>query len=428
MADAEPASPPSKPGDCVLVSGLESEGGRPLNGRKGIVTSWLEDADRFEVRLGPDKVVRLKTGNLQRAELEVAERLRILGLAPQEQVPAEALPFEPGQAVEVFGLESEGGRPLNGQRGTIAKCTADKGRIEVRLESGRSVSLKADNLRKTASEPRQEPPPPRDRSRSRPSDPSAAAGAGPEEGASRCSPTEQERAAPAPEAATAPAPRAPPEPVAAAAPAPEAATAPAPRAPPEPVAAAAPAPEAAASAAPADEAEPPCGLRAGHCVEVFGLQSESGRELNGQTGIIARYIKEKDRFEVRFIPEKLVSLRADSLRKVEFGLSSAGAESSTGLEKSAAGEDAGPSCPAVSGGRSRSRSRSSSPCSGSRLGPRSISGPCRRHGGLWRTTRAGAPALRRSWTPRRPRSFTAHSPRQLASCRRRTSTTLRRTI
>merc|ERR1711959_443125 len=59
-------------------------------------------------------------------------------------------------------------------------------------------------------------------------------------------------------------------------------------------------------------------FKPGHCVEVFGLESESGKRLNGQSGIVVKYLKDTKRYEVRFIPDYIVSLKSDNLRKMEF--------------------------------------------------------------------------------------------------------------
>merc|ERR1719510_1199080 len=49
-------------------------------------------------------------------------------------------------------------------------------------------------------------------------------------------------------------------------------------------------------------------------VEVCGLQSESGKQLNGQRGIAVARNSENGRFEIRFSKEKTVSLKAENLK------------------------------------------------------------------------------------------------------------------
>eukprot|EP00929_Paragymnodinium_shiwhaense_P060765 TRINITY_DN30334_c0_g1_i1.p1 TRINITY_DN30334_c0_g1~~TRINITY_DN30334_c0_g1_i1.p1 ORF type:complete len:264 (-),score=87.74 TRINITY_DN30334_c0_g1_i1:23-814(-) len=56
-------------------------------------------------------------------------------------------------------------------------------------------------------------------------------------------------------------------------------------------------------------------LICGDSVEVFGLQSESGKFLNGKTGVITQYIEAIERYEVSFGPEKLVRIKAVNLKK-----------------------------------------------------------------------------------------------------------------
>lgn len=51
-------------------------------------------------------------------------------------------------------------------------------------------------------------------------------------------------------------------------------------------------------------------------VEVVGLESESGRQLNGQRGAVLAYIEESGRFEVQIGPCQAVRLKPRSLRKL----------------------------------------------------------------------------------------------------------------
>jgi len=59
------------------------------------------------------------------------------------------------------------------------------------------------------------------------------------------------------------------------------------------------------------------GVEACDHVEVCGLQSETGQQLNGQRGTVLGFLEEKGRFEVRFAGAKLVSLRPENLRRLE---------------------------------------------------------------------------------------------------------------
>jgi len=113
---------PVSPGDVVEVSGLASEAGRRINGQKGVV---LQCADgRAEVRL-PSGPKKLKFENLAGIDFAGGDRLW----------------------VEVFGLQSESGRAMNGQRGFATSRSDETGRFEVKLSKDKKVSLKPDNLR-----------------------------------------------------------------------------------------------------------------------------------------------------------------------------------------------------------------------------------------------------------------------------------------
>jgi hypothetical protein len=57
-------------------------------------------------------------------------------------------------------------------------------------------------------------------------------------------------------------------------------------------------------------------FKPGTWVEIFGLDSEGGKKLNGQQGTIVKYVYEKIRFEVQ-LTEKVVSVRPVNLRKGE---------------------------------------------------------------------------------------------------------------
>jgi len=191
-------------GSCVEVFGLESESGKALNGQRGIISAAITATKRWQVRLGPDKVVSVKSDNLKVVELTVSERLKVLGLGPAQassetescaeanaapspaslaaaaapaapcaaEVPAapnsspdappsaatsaesakpaaaaeeEDLPFRQGNCVEVFGLESESGKLMNGQKGIITHYIKEKQRFQVSLD--KPVALRAANLR-----------------------------------------------------------------------------------------------------------------------------------------------------------------------------------------------------------------------------------------------------------------------------------------
>lgn len=60
---------------------------------------------------------------------------------------AAAAPLKPGDRVEVHGLQSAAGKPLNGKTGMIIKFAEDKGRFQVELGLANVQSLKPENLR-----------------------------------------------------------------------------------------------------------------------------------------------------------------------------------------------------------------------------------------------------------------------------------------
>lgn len=71
---------------------------------------------------------------------------------------------------------------------------------------------------------------------------------------------------------------------------------------------------------------PPLPFRPGDAVEVFGLTSESGQQLNGENGVVVRYVEESQRFEIRFSPDKYVNLKPNNLMKLHGTPTSVGAE------------------------------------------------------------------------------------------------------
>lgn len=169
-------------GDSVEVAGLESEGGRQLNGRVGVVTAWKPETGRFDVLFGSDKEVALKPSNLKKPKLVVGdcvevsglesdngkalngqqghilsfsvedggsfqvclEKERRLNLKPEN---VERPPLGVGDSVEVCGLESESGKQLNGQKGVIVQQAEETGRFKVGFhDPEKVVSLKPENL------------------------------------------------------------------------------------------------------------------------------------------------------------------------------------------------------------------------------------------------------------------------------------------
>ncbi|CAK0906519.1 unnamed protein product [Prorocentrum cordatum] len=73
---------------------------------------------------------------------------RAAGAAAAAAAAAASVPLKPGERVEVFGLQSEAGRGLNGKSGVITKWDEAKGRFQVELGQANLQSLKPDNLRR----------------------------------------------------------------------------------------------------------------------------------------------------------------------------------------------------------------------------------------------------------------------------------------
>jgi len=233
--------PALAPGDFVQVGGLESESGQALNGQRGHVVKYIEATGGFQVNLEAERLFNLKADNVARPPLGKGDSVEIQGLESESgkllngqrgvllgdleegrfkvglldpekvvSVRPENLtrpPLGPGVIVEVSGLESENGRLLNGQRGTIKRDLDETSRFEVRFKL---VCLSPANLTR---------------------------------------------------------------------------------------------------------AETP--LTPGDCVVVSGLAPESGgKMLNGQKGTVTKYLKETGQFQVRFGPTKLMSLATKHLQRV----------------------------------------------------------------------------------------------------------------
>lgn len=280
-----------KVGDCVEVFGLESESGKELNAQRGILTDKISAKDRWQVRLAPEKVVSLKPENLKKVELTVAERLRVLGLGgsgqgnvdgvektkqsrsrsrePKKYQPPKSqdvqgkddaeysdLPFKPGHCVEVFGMESEKGKRLNGLTGIVVRYLKETQRFEVRFIPDYIVSLKADNLRKMEfkfNTPASEESGKGDEEAKPKSRSSSSSSSGRSRSRSRSKATlEKGNTLP---------------------------------------------------------------FQIGDYVVIFGLESEGGKVLNGQTGPIVAHLQEKERFEVQVGPKKTVNVKPANLRR-----------------------------------------------------------------------------------------------------------------
>lgn len=257
----------------MTVSGLSSESGKQLNGRRGVITKMPGDTERYEVRFSKNRSAMLKPANLEQVPSQPSDSTLlegVEGIDPDAQSPCvfQELEFKRGDAVEVSGLHSDSGRELNGKNGTILEYFEETGRYKVKFALGmvgnkyeyREVSLKPNQLVRINKNPF---------SKTKIKPPKAPSGPvfnrtnfGLDGAAGAQAPFQNED-------------------------------------PPQP--------------------QPPTyagEFAPGELVEVHGLQSEGGRVLNGRTGSVETYVEDKDRYEVRFRPEdELKLLKAANLRR-----------------------------------------------------------------------------------------------------------------
>jgi len=265
-----------KIGDRAEIFGLESESGKLMNGQAGRISSYFKDKGRFNVALGPGKFVSIKPENLKK-----------VASAPASSGSAS---IEIGDRVEVWGLESDAGKKMNGYVGITVEFVEDKGRWKIQLPNKEMISVRPVNLqlvkrKKDLSSSEDES--------SEDSGPKAkkakkSSGVNPEEALEAMLKGEtvkkdkKSRAARDEGAAAA-------------------------------KAAAAAAAQAAAAQAAVDENTP---LKLGDKVEVFGLQSASGKALNGKSGLLTKFDATKGRFQVELGMANLQSLKPENLRRV----------------------------------------------------------------------------------------------------------------
>jgi len=152
-----------EPYDEVEIFGLSSEAGKELNGKTGMILNVAEGGERLEVRIvlqrnfmGKEqktKVVNLKPGNLRKQGEETNAPPEPMGHVDLGVDVGSAAaggavgPFRPGDIVEVSGLVSEAGKPLNGQHGVVVSCLVSEERAELRLANGLK-KLKFENITK----------------------------------------------------------------------------------------------------------------------------------------------------------------------------------------------------------------------------------------------------------------------------------------
>eukprot|EP00747_Dinoflagellata_sp_TGD_P207311 gnl/TRDRNA2_/TRDRNA2_80889_c0_seq1.p1 gnl/TRDRNA2_/TRDRNA2_80889_c0~~gnl/TRDRNA2_/TRDRNA2_80889_c0_seq1.p1 ORF type:complete len:585 (+),score=72.72 gnl/TRDRNA2_/TRDRNA2_80889_c0_seq1:117-1871(+) len=127
-------------GDAVEVFGLDTEAGKKINGQVGTVTNYLPDRERFEVRLSSTRVITVRPNNVMK--LHETDQKHPSGV--NQKHPSGVI--EPGDRVEVFGMESAG-RELNGQIGTVISVQ-DNGRYELRLSPDKTAFVRPLNVMK----------------------------------------------------------------------------------------------------------------------------------------------------------------------------------------------------------------------------------------------------------------------------------------
>lgn len=333
-----------QPGDTVEIFGLESESGRQLNGQVGLVSHYVEEKGRFQVQLqANNNLVSVRPANLRRQSTPQADTAGAAGqqanAAEAEQTHAREEEEEPrspqaGDRVEVHGLESESGKKLNGRTGIVLELVASTGRFKVELSPDEVVSVKPDNLRRCPGpETTKDGRRPSSHSRSSSSSSSTQPRRKKHKRSSNFDPAPTEELAPEdkleqlldglkgkkkkrrPKRPPTPPPRDPSPEIffgAAAAEAAQAAAAAAGAAAASTLSAETAAKVAAAAAA---AVAPPAELHVGDQVEIYGLQSEAGRKLNGKIGQITKFVEAKGRFEVELGLGSLQSLKPENLRR-----------------------------------------------------------------------------------------------------------------
>lgn len=263
-----------KNGSRVEIFGLESESGKALNGQVGHIAGFLEEKGRYQVTLAPDKVVSLKPDNLKQLPAESGPKPESAGGAD-----ASGHVFQAGERVEVSGLESEAGRKLNERVGITKEFLVDKGRWTIEMEDTKEVvSVRPANLSfvdKVADEGSGSSSSSSSRSKKKKKR-KRSSGANPEEALEAMLKGERVRDDRRKKSAR----------------------------------------DAGAAAARfANEAEAGT-LQPGDRVEVVGLQSASGKALNGKQGLITKWDEMKGRFQVDLFMANLQSLKPENLKQV----------------------------------------------------------------------------------------------------------------
>eukprot|EP00397_Hematodinium_sp_SG-2012_P028491 GEMP01030000.1.p1 GENE.GEMP01030000.1~~GEMP01030000.1.p1 ORF type:complete len:598 (+),score=153.99 GEMP01030000.1:131-1924(+) len=138
----EPEEPMFNDGARIEILCLEKRA--DLNGQLGVVVKFYKDLGRYEVRL--DKfgtVIKVKPANIAYATVQT-------DTADREQKEKNAFGELPKDAkVEIFGLQSEAARWLNGQEGFVVGYDEEAQRYEVKLlrDAKQIKRVKLDNMK-----------------------------------------------------------------------------------------------------------------------------------------------------------------------------------------------------------------------------------------------------------------------------------------
>lgn len=140
--EPEPEEPLFTDGSRIEIIGLEK---RPdLNGQAGSIIKWHTDVGRYEVRM--DKfgmIIKAKPANVMYATVQTDTA------AKEKNESTKFGEFPKDCKVEIFGLQSEAARWLNGQEGTVVGYDEEAKRYEIKLcrDVNQVKRVKYDNLK-----------------------------------------------------------------------------------------------------------------------------------------------------------------------------------------------------------------------------------------------------------------------------------------
>jgi len=140
--EPEPEEPLFTDGSRIEIIGLAK---RPdLNGQAGSIIKWHADVGRYEVRM--DKfgmIIKAKPANVMYATVQTDTA------AKEQNESTKFGEFPRDVKVEIFGLQSEAARWLNGQEGTVVGYDEEAKRYEIKLcrDVNQVKRVKYDNLK-----------------------------------------------------------------------------------------------------------------------------------------------------------------------------------------------------------------------------------------------------------------------------------------